>query len=156
MKVQKIHHVAVECAVNHVANRTAQYAGKCKGKQLLTRVRFEHPDDKNRCSNTDASKKPALPATCIGQKRESSTGVVHANNIKKTGDVSRVAQTVIAQDQHLGELVCNQYQQRQAQPRQHATRRFGKVCFCHYANVLVSPAPYKLLIQRPQIVGCSA
>ena len=48
-------------------------------------MRLQHPDDKNRRSNTDAGKQPALPAACIGQKRESGTSFFNVVRVHNTG-----------------------------------------------------------------------
>src|SRR5438105_1208992 len=59
---------------------------------------------------------------------------------------------VVTDDQHFRELVGNEDGQGQRQPRQPAGR--GSTAG-HQAYFLCSPAPYKLLVQRPQIVGCA-
>jgi hypothetical protein len=79
--------------------------------------------------------------------------------LKKDVTTGAVAQLVVAHDQHLGELVRDQQDERQTQPGQHATTRAtnqpGLAFRGHQAIVRTSPAPNRLLVHRQQIVGCA-
>ena len=123
VEVEKVDHVAVHQAVNHIADGTAQNAGHGKGEQFLSGVRLEHPHNQARCRNTNNGKEPTLPAPGAGQKREGGAAVVHPYQVEETGYGRAVAQVVIANDQDLGELVGDQDDQGQPQPLQHAAAR---------------------------------
>ena len=79
----------------------------------------EHGTDRHRERSSqrrrhaDAGEEPALPARCRRQERECRARVVHAHDVEEAGHVGAVAQLVVAQDQHLGELVGDQHDQRQ-------------------------------------------
>ena len=128
-------------------------------------VGLEHPQDKARCQHPYDGEKPALPTARTRQKRERRAAVVYAHQIEKAGDSVAVAPLVEAQNQHFGELVGYQNDQRQPQPLQHAAAAsdgfeagFGggtAGLARHQATVRASPAPNRLLVQRPQIVGCA-
>ena len=89
-------------------------------------------------------------------RNENAAPLLYAHDIEKAGDQGGVTQLVVAQDQHLGELVGDQQNKRQSQPGQHGPGGFGQAAFGHQANRRTSPLPKRLLMQRPQIVGCAA
>ena len=107
VKVKEVDDVTVQGAVNYVANGSTQNAGYRKRKQLLPGMGLEHPDNEDGRRYTDAGKKPALPAASCRKKGERSASVVHPDHIEETGDVGRITQAVVTQNQHLGELVGN-------------------------------------------------
>ena len=152
MKIQKIHHIAVQQSVDHIANRPAQNADQRKGKQFLPGVGAQHPQDHDHRHGAYPSQKPALPARCISQKRESRAAVVHPYQVEKIGYVPAFAQTVVADHQHLGELVGQHNQAGQCQPVRQ-TNRAALACRGHQAKLRDSPSPNRLLVQRPHSLG---
>ncbi|MPM44898.1 hypothetical protein SDC9_91580 [bioreactor metagenome] len=105
VEVQEVHHVAVLHAVHDVADGAAEDAGQREAEQLLPRMRAQLPDDEDGGGQADAGERPALPAAGIGQEAEGGAGVVGTNHIEEARDVGGVAQLVVAEDEHLGELV---------------------------------------------------
>ena len=166
MKIKKIHHVTIQYPVNHIADGPTQDAGQGKGKQFLTGVRPQHPDDQACRQQPDGGEKPALPTRGARQEREGGAAVMDPDQVKEAGDHRTVAQAVVAHHQHLTKLVGQQDDGGQGQPAQHAgcgrlagpggsCRRRRLASAGHQAKCRVSPAPNRLLVQRPHSVGCA-
>jgi hypothetical protein len=87
VELQEVDHVAMQQAVDQVADGAAQDAGQRQAEQLLARVRAQHPEDEHGWRHGDAGEQPALPARGRGQERERGAGVVRPDDVEEAGDV---------------------------------------------------------------------
>ena len=89
VEVQKVHHIAVQQAVNYVTDGATQNAGHGKAEQALARVRAQHPHNGNHRNNTNSGKKPTLPATCIGEDGKRRPSIEKMYEVKPRSDFNR-------------------------------------------------------------------
>ena len=120
--------MAVQQAVDHIAQRAAQDQADGAAEQALARVLAQHPDDGRRRHSAQADKKPALPTRRTGQKRKRRTGVVGPHQIEVRRDHHAVAQRKAAHHQGFADLVEHQHQPGQAQPQQQGGGAAGSGC----------------------------
>ena len=123
MKIKKIHHVTIQYPVNHIADGPTQDAGQGKGKQFLTGVRPQHPDDQACRQQPDGGKKPALPTACICQKTKCGTSVVRLHKIKPRRHCNRISINKCRRCPVFSKLVTNQYNQCKAIAKQGRSRK---------------------------------
>ena len=123
VELQEVDHVAVQQAVDHVADRAAQDAGQREARTASARRAMRSIQTMNTAAATPMPVKNQRCQPEAAARKENAAPVLCARTmLKKLRDVGGVAQLVVAQDQHLGELVGDQQDQRQAQPGQHAAR----------------------------------
>ena len=116
--------------------------------------RAQHPDDEDRGGDAQADEEPALPARGAGEERERRAGVVGADDVEERRRRGATSLSwKVADDQRLGDLV-EQTITRQRRCRARATSE--PACRRPSGDPrAASPAPNRLLVQRPQIVGCA-
>lgn len=85
MKVQKVHNLPRDHAVEDIANRSAQH--QTQSKRLVTRALCsQHVRQPCRYKQRQHDKEVTLPATCISQKAEGSARIQYINQIEVRGD----------------------------------------------------------------------
>src|SRR5680860_347820 len=81
--LDKIHHMTISDAIDHIADRAAQYQSeRGRGPLLVIVQAFEPDNDRDAHGNRQHDKKPALPALRVAQKTERRPGVMYERQVE--------------------------------------------------------------------------
>ena len=154
--LDEVDDVAAQQPVDHVADRTAEDERERPAEQPLPAMTAQHPDDEAGGEDAEADEEPALPAGAPARNENAAPVLCTRTRLKNEVTVrlspsskkpmisafvnwsSRITASAIASQGQNG-----------GGGRPGLARR-------HQAKVRVSPAPCRLLVQRPHSAGCAA
>src|SRR5476649_2161141 len=100
VKIEEIDHVAIDQAVDGVAERATEYQRQGPAKHALAGVLSEQVDDVAGRAQGDGREKVALPAALVGQKTERGAPVIpqHQVEIRGNDHFLRIAEGALYHD----------------------------------------------------------
>mmetsp|Transcript_5263 Transcript_5263/g.19703 ORF Transcript_5263/g.19703 Transcript_5263/m.19703 type:complete len:215 (+) Transcript_5263:140-784(+) len=154
--VDPVHHGAAHDAVDHVRQGAPEDQSEARSLHARHCGAPDHEDQEDRRSQGDRDEEVALPAARIVQEAERRAVVVGADQVEEAGDRAHLTELEGTDDEDLGELVGQDDQARDQQPLQQAGAGRSVLARHAQATFRTSPAPCRLLSQRPHSVGCAA